>query len=246
MGKSNVDIQASDEVSYDSLLKSPALHQNRKDYSMQQIISVIDEVIKRTGKKELHVLELGFGDGKRFKELCRIYPEAVFVGLEVREKPVGNMVALGYDCRLVETEKFDFFFDTGETFDIIYGFGVIHHMSDPYKSFESLIKLLKPGGVIQFFGEHHKYDLLSHLYTTIKGNWLYEKNVSKVKRRGFKKLLEQYTAVYRIGYDNNGFTVCFKRFNKIYCRLKLHRVPLWNCMTIFARIDKKDNNGSDN
>jgi len=238
MEKSNVDIQASEEVSYDSLLKSPALHKNRHEYSMHQIIPVIDDAIGRTGKPDISVLELGFGDGRRFKELNRLYPDTVFIGLEVREKPVESMVGLGYDCRLVETEKFDFFFNTGETFDVIYGFGVLHHMSDPYKSLESLIKLLNPGGVIQFFGEHHKYDLLSHLYTTIKGNWLYEKNVSKVTRRGFKKLLKSYTEEYHIGYDNNGFTVCFKRFNKIYCRLKLHRIPLFNCMTIYIGIDE--------
>jgi len=238
MEKSNVDIQASDEVSYDSLLKNPALHQNRKDYSMHQIIPVIDDAVRRTGKPDISVLELGFGDGKRFRELNTLYPEAVFIGLEVREKPVESMIGLGYDCRLVETEKFDFFFSTGETFDVIYGFGVLHHMSDPYKSLESLIKLLNPGGVIQFFGEHHKYDLLSHLYTTIKGNWLYEKNVSKVTRKGFKKLLKSYVAIYHIGYDNNGFIICFKRFNELYCNLKLHRVPLWNCMTIYARIDE--------
>jgi len=238
MENNNVSVQASEEVSYDSLLKSSKLHKSREDYCMQQIRPVIDDVIKRAGKTDISILEIGFNDGRRFRELSKIYKDAAFIGLEVREKTVENMVSLGYDCRLVETEKFDRFFTSGETFDIIYGFGVIHHMSDPYKSLESLIKLLNPDGVIQFFGEHHRYDLLSHLYTTIKGNWVYEKNVSKVKRKLFRRLFARYTTTFHIGYDNNGFMICFKRLNNIYCKLRLHRVPLWNCMTIFARITK--------
>jgi len=85
------------------------------------------------------------------------------------------MIKQGYDCRLVETELFDEVFDSEETFDIIYGSGVLHHMSAPYKSLESLIKLSKPGGVIMFSGEHHKHDLLSHFTAFIKRNWVYEK-----------------------------------------------------------------------
>jgi len=240
MKNENVNIQASEDVSYDSLLKGSKLNKNRENYCMQQIIPVIDDVINRKGSGNLSILEIGFNEGNRFRELCKIYKDAGFIGLEVREKPVENMVAQGYDCRLTETEEFDAFFNNEEKFDIIYGFGVLHHMSDPCKSLESLIKILKPGGVVQFFGEHHKYDLFSHLSTTIKRNWLYEKNAFKVIRKNFKKLFDRYTSAYHIGYDNNGFVICFKRFNKIYCKLMLHRVPLWNCMTIYARINEQE------
>jgi len=237
MEDNNVKVQASEEVSYDSYLKGTAKHINREEYCMQQICGFIDDAAGRAGDKCLSLLELGFGDGTRFRELCSRYQDASFIGLEVRKEPVESMAKLGYDCRLVETEMFDEFFTSGERFDVIYGYGVIHHMSDPYKSMESLIKLLKPGGIIVLFGEHHRFDLLSHLNATVKGNWAYEKNAFKVKRKSFKQLLDRHTKNYHIEYDNNGFVICFKKLNSIYCKLRLHRVPLWNCMTIFARVD---------
>jgi len=236
MEKNNISIQASENVSYNSLIKSKALNKNREDYSIRQITGFIEDIIKESDDKNLSVLEIGFGGGARLRELDRIYKNANFIGLEVRREPVDNMVALGYDCRLVKTEMFDSFFDSGEKFDIIYGYGALHHMSDPYKSLESLIRLLKPGGIVMFFGEHHKYDLLSHLNAIVKKNWVYERNSLKVKRKCFKKVLERYTATYHIEYDNNGFVICFRRFNNLYCKLRMHRVPFWNCMTVFAKI----------
>jgi len=236
MRKDNVNVQSSEEVSYGSLLKSKELLQNREKINLRQIRDVIDVVIQRLGRANLNILEIGFDDGRHLSQLCDIYKDAEFIGLEVRKKTVENMVAQGYDCRLVETELFGDYFESGETFDIIYGFGVLHHMSDPYKSLESLIGILKPDGVITFIREHHRYDLMGHLYATIKRNWAYEKNSLKMKRKRFKELLGKYTKEYFVRYDNNPLIMCFRRLNSFCCMLKLQRFPLINGMTIFARI----------
>jgi len=233
--KENVIVQASDEVSYDTQIKSETKNQNRATYNVRQMCEIIDDVIGRTGRSNLSILEIGFSTGEYLRELSKIYPDAKFIGLEVRKKPVERMVALGYDCRLVETELFDEFFKAGEQFDIIYGFSVLHHISDPYKSLESVMRILKAGGVVTFIREAHRFDLLSFLYYTYKWSWQYEKYTLKMSRKRFKKLLGKYASDFYVKYDNFGLMLCFKRLNAIYCKLKMQKVPLWNGMTIYAR-----------
>jgi len=235
--KDNVSVQASDEVSYDTLVKAKTLLQNRDNFYFQSLCNMMDDTTLRLGRSDLSVLEVGFNNGKRLRELSRRYEDAFFIGLEVREKPVSDMKNLGFDCRLVETELFNEFFNSGEMFDVIYGFAVLHHLSDPYKSLESLIKLLKPGGVLMFIREGHPFDVVSHLHTTILGNWEFEKNTFKMNRRRFKELLSRYSTDFYVKYDNNGIAPCFRRLNSIYCKLKMQRVPFWNGITLYARID---------
>jgi trans-aconitate methyltransferase len=239
MEESNVNVQASDEVSYNSLLRNKSLLDNRTQGNIQQMCDIIDNQIKRTGKSDLSILEIGFGDGRHFRKLNEIYKDSGFIGLEVRKKPVESMVALGYDCRLVDTELFNGFFKSGEKFDIIYGYGILHHMSDPYKSLESLTGLLNENGVLVFIREAHQFDLLSHLYTTLKRYWAFEKNTFKMNRNRFKKLLCKYSDNYYAIYDNNTLSMCFKRFNSFFCKMKLNRVPFWNGLTIYAQVNKK-------
>jgi len=236
MKDKNVNIQASEEVSYDTIIKNDSMIQNRERVSIRQICAFIDDTVERTGWANPSILEIGFNDGSRFRELCEIYKYASFTGLEVREKQVEDMIKQGYDCRLVKTEIFDEFFENGEKFDIIFGFAVLHHMSDPYKTLESIMRLLKPGGVLLFIREAHKYDVLSHLYTTLRGNWAYEKNTLKVKSKLLKELLARHTTDYSVEFDNNGLVTCFERFSSFYCKLKLNKVPLWNGITIIARV----------
>ena len=238
MEESNVNVQASDEVSYDSLLRKKSLLANREQGNIQQMCDIIDSQIKRTGRSELSILEIGFGNGRNMRKLSEIYKDSRFTGLEVRDNPVDLMVAQGYDCRLVNTELFNEFFIRGETFDIIYGYGVLHHMSDPCKSLESLTGLLNKNGILVFIREAHQYDLLSHMYTTLKRNWEFEKNTLKMNRNRFKKLLAKYTKDYYAKYDNNTLSMCFKRFNYFHCKMKLNRMPFWNGLTIYARMDK--------
>jgi len=233
----NVIIQASDEVSYDTYIKSKPKRQNRVYYNVKQMCGIIDDAMERTGRTDLTILEIGFNDGEYLRELSDKYQDAKFIGLEIRKKPVERMVALGYDCRLVETERFDEFFEPGEMFDIIYGFAVLHHTSDPYTSLESVIRKLKTGGTVAFIREAHQYDLLSFLYYTYNGNWKYEKHTLKMSRKRFKKLLSQYTSDYYVKYDNTGLMLCFKRLNALYCKLKIQKVPFWNGLTIYAKID---------
>jgi trans-aconitate methyltransferase len=246
MQKDNVSLQASEEVSYDTFIKFKKLTDSRERFYIEKLCNMIDETLASHDYTNLSILEIGFNDGSQIRELSKLYEKAVFTGLEVREKPVEDMVAAGYDCRLVKTELFDEFFKSGETFDIIYGFGVLHHMSDPYKTLESLLTLLNPGGALIFIREDHPYDMLAYIHTTVNRAWRYEKNKFKMNRKRFKSLLSRYTNNYYVIYDNNGIAPCFGWLNKVYCALRLQRVPFWNSMNIYAKLDKVLEKTNDN
>jgi SAM-dependent methyltransferase len=242
MQNDNVGLQASEDVSYDTFIKFKNLTENRERFYIKMLCNMIDETLANRDFTKLSILEIGFNDGRQIRELSNLYKSAVFTGLEVREKPVEDMVAAGYNCKLVETELFDEFFESGETFDIIYGFGTLHHMSDPYKSLESLLKLLNPGGALIFIREDHPYDMLAYIHTTVNRAWRFEKNKFKMNRKRFKKLLSRYTNDYYVIYDNNGIAPCFHWLNKIYCALRLQRVPFWNSMNIYAKMEQSNDN----
>lgn len=236
----NVILQGSDNLDYNTCIRSKDKQQNRFLCNLQQACDIINDAMEKVGRADLSILEIGFNDGELMCKLSEIYPDAKFIGLEIRKEPVEEMVELGYDCRLVDTEMFDEVFKANETFDIIYGYAVLHHTSNPYKSLESAIKLLKPGGTVVFVCEAHKLDLLSFMYYTYKRSWYYEKYTLKMGRRRFKKLLSRYTSDYYVEYDGNGLAKCFKRFNELYCKMKMNKIPFLNGMTIHARIMKSD------
>jgi SAM-dependent methyltransferase len=241
MEKDNINLQASEEVSYDSFIKGKKLVRNRERFYIKQLCKVIDDVKESAGRQDISVLEIGFDNGSRFRELVKLYPDIKFTGLEVREKPVEDMRKQGYDCRVTDTEMFDEFFGAVGMFDVIYGIAVVHHMDDPYKSLESIIRLLKPGGVLLFIREDHPYDVVAHFHTTISKNWAYEKNKFIMNLTRFRNLLGHYSNDYYVKYDNNGIMPCFRRGNKVFTKLRLNRVPLWNSFTIYARIDSREN-----
>jgi len=243
MKKDNISKQSSEKVSYDSLLKNEVLKRNRDWYYLQKICSIVSESIDNADHKDLSVLELGFNDGNRLLELSKLFRDIKFVGLEIREEPVLSMQEKGFDCRQARSELLNEEFESGEKFDVIYGIAVLHHLSDPNKSLESIIKQLKPGGALFFTREAHLYDMVSHLHTTISRKWPYEKNLIRMKRKQLKKVLSKYSTDYYVKYDNNGVTPCFWRLNSIFCKLGLHRVPLWNGMTVYAKANKEAQEG---
>lgn len=61
---------------------------------------------------------------------------------------------LGYSDRVTtlhtEAENFDF---PDESFDLIFGHAVLHHLPDLQESFNEFFRLLKPGGMVFFAGE---------------------------------------------------------------------------------------------
>jgi ubiquinone/menaquinone biosynthesis C-methylase UbiE len=63
---------------------------------------------------------------------------------------------LGLEVETVETEAEVLPFDD-ESFDLVFGHAVLHHIPDLYKAFAEFRRVLRPGGAIAFAGEPSRY-----------------------------------------------------------------------------------------
>jgi SAM-dependent methyltransferase len=64
--------------------------------------------------------------------------------------------ALGLDVETVATEAEELPFED-ESFDLVFGHAVLHHIPDLGKAFSEFRRVLRPGGVIAFAGEPSRY-----------------------------------------------------------------------------------------
>ena len=221
----NIEIQSQEDATYECLLKNRQYKANIFADKVRQVSTYIDSGIPSSENKTF--LEIGFNDGLLFKSLQKKYPKAKFIGVEVRQSCVDNMVKQGFDCRLITDE----FFSIDEKFDVIYGTSVLHHISRPFDFITYLYNdLLKPsnGGegdkIITFVNEAHRYDLVSILHTTLVRTWKYEKQLFKISKNKIKNALQALTNEYVIDSNPPVCITGFKSLDNIYRKMKLHHI----------------------
>jgi len=98
--------------------------------------------------KGKRILDVGVGAG-RYADVA-LRAEAKVWGIDLSFSVTTakeNLAKYGENIQLAQADLFNPPF-APDTFDVIYCFGVLHHTPDPEKGFESLVKLLKPGGLI--------------------------------------------------------------------------------------------------
>ncbi len=98
------------------------------------------DVIDRT------ILELGCGNGSLLVHMAAWNPKWL-VGIDLGSSVISaqrNMEASGF--RDYEIQKGDLTAFSSNGFDLVYSIGVLHHLKEPVKGFQSVIANTKPGG----------------------------------------------------------------------------------------------------
>jgi ubiquinone/menaquinone biosynthesis C-methylase UbiE len=103
-----------------------------------------------TGK--LKMLEIGCGTGEYTKRVARLFPEAQITGLDISEQVVSlarkkckNLKNISFVVKSAYNTNFP-----KESFDIIFGFYVLHHLKTS-KLRREILRILKPGQLVFFY-----------------------------------------------------------------------------------------------
>ena len=123
------------------------------------------------------VLEIGCGFGSATFPLLELLPESQVVATELSTSMLvvlkEKLEAEGAEkrCALVQlnAEELDF---KPESFDLVVGAAILHHLFQPEKVIEQAARLLKPGGAAIFFEPFENgFSIMSVMYQAILRDW---------------------------------------------------------------------------
>src|SRR5262249_32801269 len=110
-------------------------------------------------------LEIGSGTGYFSLNLLQLglieRATATDISPGMLETLAGNATDLGLEIETVEADAEQLPFE-GESFDLVFGHAVLHHIPDLERGFAEFFRVLRPGGTLAFCGEPSRYgDLIA-------------------------------------------------------------------------------------
>lgn len=100
-----------------------------------------------TGKR---VLDVGCGTGRHAHYAARFGAEVWALDLGPAVEVAHRNTAASGNVRVVQADLRNLPF-APETFDVVYSFGVLHHLPDPEAGFRKLLRLVRPGGEVLIY-----------------------------------------------------------------------------------------------
>ncbi len=148
------------------------------------------------GEKLAPALEIGCGGGWYYEK----FKPAVGIDLSInsiKESPA-SMNVLAADAENLP-------FKDG-SFNFVYGFAILHHLSDIEKGLHEAYRVLKPGGTVAFGSENNAACPMNYVFPLLYGNWEVEKGFIRISKKNITNILK------RIGFTDfqhriDGFAV---------------------------------------
>jgi len=142
------------------------------------------------------------------------------VGVDISFENIRSLIQAGGQGVVADMEFLPF---RDSTFDIVYGFGILHHLNEIQKGVSEASRVLKKGGYIGFGGENNGWCPLVYMMSIVYRNWRIEKGSYRIReknlRRIFKesgiggfKISKQGMTIYGMGKTLYKFTSLLERF----------------------------------
>jgi SAM-dependent methyltransferase len=110
------------------------------------------------------------------------------VGMDISIESIRRLKKTGGQGVVADMEFLPF---KDNTFDIVYGFGILHHLSNIKMGVAEATRVLKKGGYIGFGGENNGLCPLNYIMPVVYRNWKIEKGFSRIREGNLKKIFRE-------------------------------------------------------
>lgn len=110
------------------------------------------------------------------------------IGMDISIESIRRLKQTGNQGVVADMEFLPF---KDDIFDIVYGFGILHHLSDIKKGVEEAARVLKKGGYIGFGGENNGWCPLNYVMPFVYRNWKIEKGFYRIRKGNLKKIFQE-------------------------------------------------------
>ena len=185
--------------------------------------------------KDKKVLEIGVGDGIDHLELAKA--GAILTGIDITPKSIEltkkNLELHGYKSNLLIADAENLPFED-DSFDVIYSFGVLHHVPNTQKAIDEIYRVLKPKGkaVISLYHKNSLFLISVIIFEMIlKGGFLrktIQERLSEIEYNGgeTKPLVKVYTRqqIKRMFNQFNKLRVYARHSDTVFTRSKIDKI----------------------
>jgi len=110
------------------------------------------------------------------------------IGIDISLNNVRSVTAAGGLGVVADMEFLPF---KDNTFDMVYGFGILHHLGDIQKGVSEAARVLKKGGYIGFGAENNGFCPLNYVMCLIYKNWRIEKGFYRIRVAFLRKIFRE-------------------------------------------------------
>jgi SAM-dependent methyltransferase len=110
------------------------------------------------------------------------------VGTDISFENIRSFVKAGGQGVVADMEFLPF---RDQTFDMVYGFGILHHLSDIKKGVSEAARVLKRGGYMGFGGENNGWCPFTYIMAFIYRNWKVEKGFYRIREGNLRRIFNK-------------------------------------------------------